>query len=125
MLLFRSKFVNAIWKLGPRLSVSQFTRLVVSGPCTLQMESLAAAYGSDEEDEGTQHDSWIVPELTSLSSTKITVNCAPGVPDKASDVYCALRTPNPPFLLTQTPVVYVCICYSDITDLTYLKHRKV
>lgn len=58
-----------------------------SGPyssLTLQMESLAAAYGSDEEDEGEKHDSWVGPGLASLSSTKITVNCAPGVPDKAS-----------------------------------------
>lgn len=50
-----------------------------------QMESLAAAYGSDEEDEGERHVPWVGPGLAPLSSTKITVNCAPRVPDKASD----------------------------------------
>ena len=50
-----------------------------------QMESLAAAYGSDEEDEDERHVPWVGPGLAPLSSTKITVNCAPSVPDKASD----------------------------------------
>ena len=64
-----------------------------------QMESLAAAYGSDEEDEAERHVPWVGPGLAPLSSTKITVNCAPSVPDKASDAneqqYSRGGTPNP------------------------------
>ena len=74
---FRIQVHQSSLETGPEVVVALYS--------VSQMESLAAAYGSDEEDEDERHVPWVGPGLAPLSSTKITVNCAPSVPDKASD----------------------------------------
>ena len=60
------------------------------------MESLAAAYGSDEEDEGGKDDTRVTPGLhppiTTLSSG--TINCAPIVPDRVSFIILSFSNPG-------------------------------